>query len=248
MLRCLFILPFTFFAAVSFAQVDSILPPPKQQNRSKPLLYIVPSAMIVYGVTALNSNALISINQKVKQTVWQNNPHQKLRIDDYSVFAPAAAVYVLNATGIKGKHNFIDRSFLYAASMGISTAVTVSVKNMSKELRPDSSNLFSFPSGHTSAAFVAAEFLRMEYKNISPWYGIAGYAAAAGTGFLRIYNNKHWLSDVVAGAGVGILSVQAAYWVYPIIKKQFAKKQKKTALVLPYYQQHTAGIVYLLTI
>jgi membrane-associated phospholipid phosphatase len=248
MLRCLLLLQFILIVANCFAQTDTMPPPQpaKQSKASKPALFIVPSAMIAYGVTALNSKSLIRINQQVKQTVWEKNPHKKIHIDDYAVFAPAAAVYILNAAGVKGKHNFIDRSFLYGTSLLLSTAVTVSVKNISKERRPDSSNLFSFPSGHTSSAFVAAEFLRMEYKDVSPWYGVAGYAVAAGTGFLRIYNNKHWLSDVVAGAGIGILSVQAAYWIYPVIKKKFSKNKPRTTVILPYYQQHSAGIVYVL--
>lgn len=220
----------------------------QKQNKTKSLIYIVPSAMIVYGVTALKSKSLIRINEEIKRTVWTNNPHGHLRIDDYTLFAPAAAVYVLNAAGVKGKHNFVDRTILYTISMAISTAVTVSVKNVSKEMRPDGSNLFSFPSGHTSTAFVAAEFLRQEYRHLSPWYGIAGYAVAGGTGFLRIYNNKHWLSDVVAGAGIGILSVQAAYWIYPKIKRKFSQKNETHTIFVPYYKQQNAGIVCIVPI
>ncbi len=250
MLRLL--LPLVLLVSVTnaHAQVDSItqLQSIKKQTEVKPLLYIIPSAMIVYGVTALNSKSLISINQKIKETIWTTNPHEPFRIDDYTVFAPAAAVYALNMAGVKGKHHFIDRTVLYALSMAISTAVTVTVKNTSKELRPDGSNLFSFPSGHTSSAFVAAEFLRREYKHLSPWYGIAGYIVASGTGFLRIYNNKHWLSDVVAGAGIGILSVHAAYWIYPKLKNKFSQKKKAVTFFIPYYQQETAGVICVLPI
>jgi phosphoesterase PA-phosphatase related len=40
---------------------------------------------------------------------------------------------------------------------------------------------------------------------VSPWYGIGGYVIAAGTGALRAWNNKHWVWDVVFGAGLGML-------------------------------------------
>ena len=67
--------------------------------------------------------------------------------------------------------------------------------------------------------------MRQEYKDVSPWYGIAGYVAATTTGALRMFNNKHWFRDVVAGAGFGILSTQVAYVLAPvIIKKLFQKK------------------------
>ena len=80
------------------------------------------------------------------------------------------------------------------------------------------------------------EFLRREYWDASPWYGIAGYAAAAATGYLRMYNNKHWLGDVVAGAGVGILSADFAYYIYPRIKKLFVKHSNGATIVIPAYR------------
>ena len=93
------------------------------------------------------------------------------------------------------------------------TTTVFSVKKLTRQLRPDGSGYTSFPSGHTAEAFASAEFMRQEYKDVSPWYGIAGYAVATTTGILRLYNNKHWVRDVVAGAGFGILSTKLAYWI-----------------------------------
>ena len=45
------------------------------------------------------------------------------------------------------------------------------------------------------------------------------------------YNNRHWFTDVVAGAGIGILSAKAGYWLYPTINKLLASK-KKISLIL----------------
>jgi membrane-associated phospholipid phosphatase len=100
-----------------------------------------------------------------------------------------------------------------------------SIKNITKVQRPEGFGKNAFPSGHTATAFAGAEFLRQEYKEVSPWYGIAGYAVATTTGILRMYNNMHWFRDVVAGAGFGILSTKLAYWLEPIIaNKLFHKK------------------------
>jgi membrane-associated phospholipid phosphatase len=93
--------------------------------------------------------------------------------------------------------------------------------------RPDGSSNNSFPSGHTANAFMGAEFLYQEYKDVSPWYGIAGYVVATGTGLFRMYNNRHWFSDVVAGAGFGILSTKVAYWIYPWMKEKIFKEKTK---------------------
>jgi len=83
----------------------------------------------------------------------------------------------------------------------------------------------------------------MEYKDVSPWYGLACYAVAAATGYLRMYNNKHWMSDVIAGAGVGILSVQFVYWVYPKLKQKFTKNKNGTAMIVPYYRDKEGGLL-----
>ena len=116
------------------------------------------------------------------------------------------------------------------------------IKNTSHQQRPDGSSYTSFPSGHTAEAFASAEFLRQEYKDVSPWYGVAGYAAATATGLLRIYNNKHWMSDVVAGAGIGIASTKLAYWLYPSIKRKFFHDKNVNTMFMPYYQNNTVGL------
>jgi len=100
----------------------------------------------------------------------------------------------------------------------------------------------SFPSGHAAQAFAAAEFMRMEYKDVSPWYGVAGYAAAVATGMLRVYNDKHWMSDVVAGAGVGIASTRLAYWLYPKIKHYLWKDKPNGAVLMPSYSNGSFGM------
>lgn len=47
---------------------------------------------------------------------------------------------------------------------------------------------------------------------------MAGYAVAAGVGAMRVYNNKHWCSDILAGAGIGILSASIMYWLAPYLR------------------------------
>ena len=87
--------------------------------------------------------------------------------------------------------------------------------------------LFRSPSGHTATAFAGAELLRLEYKEVSPWYGFAGYVVATATGTLRVLNNRHWVSDVVAGAGFGILSARLSYLIFNSIKKHTEKRNHK---------------------
>ena len=204
--------------------------------------FIIPAGLIAYGVTSLGYHELKDINKNLKEEIAIEHPHQKLSIDNYLQYAPALAVYGLNAAGIHGKHNFKDRTILYGMSMLISNSAVFSIKKFSGEMRPDQSDFYSFPSGHTANAFVAAEFMRQEYKDVSTWYGVAGYAVAATTGYLRMYNNKHWFSDVVAGAGVGIASTKLAYWLYPIIQRGLFKNKNPNTVIMPTYQDGAVGL------
>ena len=86
-------------------------------------------------------------------------------------------------------------------------------------LRPDESNFFSFPSGHTATAFMTATLLYKEYGFKSVWVGIVAYAAAIITGMTRILNNRHWMIDVIVGAALGILLTEMAYRMVKIIFK-----------------------------
>jgi hypothetical protein len=204
--------------------------------------FIAPATFVVYGVISLHTDALQDVNETVHKEMYTAGQSHKTTIDNYLQYAPAAAVYGLNIAGIHGKNNFRDRTIIYGLSslmMGITVNVT---KNATHETRPDGSNNLSFPSGHTATAFVAAEFLRQEYKEVSVWYGIAGYAAATATGYLRIYNNKHWVGDVVAGAGIGIISTRLAYWMYPRIRRSLFKNKDVHTIVMPAYQAGSLGL------
>lgn len=189
--------------------------------------YILPVALMAYGIIGLESDFIKDINIKIKEKVSQNVKEQ-CTIDNYLQFTPVATVYALNLLGVKGKHNLAQRSILVAASYLITTGTVQGLKKFSKVDRPDGSSHNSFPSGHTATAFAGAEFLMQEYKNVSIWIGIGGYAAATATGSLRIYNGRHWLTDVTMGAGMGILSTKLAYWVTPKLFKNVFKANKLT--------------------
>ncbi|HWB94285.1 MAG TPA: phosphatase PAP2 family protein [Puia sp.] len=211
--------------------------------------FIVPAALIAYGATAVHNGTLQKVNGELKEQVWQDNPHKPFHLDNYLMFAPTLSVYALNAAGVHGAHNFKDRTIILLMANVIANGTVFSVKGWSHELRPDGSDCQSFPSGHTAEAFVGAEFMRMEYKDVSPWYGVAGYAMATATGMLRMYNDKHWMSDVVAGAGVGIASTRLAYWLYPKMQKLFGKRTdpEKVSVLMPTYSSGSVGLAFVKT-
>ena len=138
---------------------------------------------------------------------------------------------------------------------------TFGIKKASHRLRPDGSNYYSFPSGHTANAFLGAEFMAQELGDKSIAYSAIGYSFATATGILRMYNRDHWFSDVVAGAGFGILSAKAAYLLYPYIRNRLfkagrekeenrdvpaeLKKEKTTSsIILPTYREGALGLQF----
>lgn len=195
----------------------------KNPYRFHPKQLIIPTVLIGVGFVGLKSDWLKYTNNETKDEL-QEHPHSKFGLDDFCQYAPWAATYGLRLCGVRGLHDYVDLTIISGTAFLLTGLSVYSVKTLTKVERPDGSTRNSFPSGHTATAFAGAEILRREYWNVSPWIGIGAYAMAAGTGFLRMYNNRHWLTDVIAGAGFGILSARAAYWLYPVITKTFFKK------------------------
>jgi membrane-associated phospholipid phosphatase len=106
----------------------------------------------------------------------------------------------------------------------LEAGIVFTAKSVVAKERPDGSGFDSFPSGHTSTAFVAAEFLHREYGGRSVWISAGGYGMAVLMGVSRVYNGRHRVSDVVAGAGIGILSARVVYMVYPYLRKTLSRK------------------------
>lgn len=144
----------------------------------------------------------------------------KSEIDNYSQFFPYAAIVGMKAFGYQGRSSW-DRFVVSSLAANAVMALAINATKYSvKEMRPDNSSKNSFPSGHTATAFTAATILHKEYGlTRSPWFSVAGYGVATATGVMRVLNNRHWISDVIAGAGLGILSTELGYWFADMIYK-----------------------------
>lgn len=239
-LLCLSLLFYILCPVIGKAQViDSLAYRPKVSS------FIIPAVLVGYGLVSLSCNSPIRhLDFSTRNELQEDHPLFAAHVDNYLQFAPAVAVYGLNLAGIKGKHSLVDATGIYLLSEAIMSGTVFSVKRMTNRERPDHSGFNSFPSGHTANAFAAAEFLMQEYKDVSPWYGYAGYTVATATGVLRMYNNKHWLSDVVTGAGVGIISTKLAYIIYPKLKKLVIGTKAQQYNLIPAYQNHTFGLAF----
>jgi membrane-associated phospholipid phosphatase len=123
------------------------------------------------------------------------------------------------------------------ASFYLNAAVTDQLKKSFQRYRPNvtqDSHLFdgaegagintSLPSSHTSNAFAAASVISSVYHD-SRWVPPVAYGVATLVGLSRINDNKHWASDVLAGATLGYLSGKATYWGYQHLKGHLPKQR-----------------------
>tara|TARA_R110001583_G_scaffold18633_1_gene73903 strand:+ start:1974 stop:2729 length:756 start_codon:yes stop_codon:yes gene_type:complete len=203
---------------------------------------IIPISLIGLGVFANHSSfekkLQIDIRKKVGDTY--NFP-----IDDFLQFVPVAEMYLADIYGIKAKNHWFDQTKYLFISNLISSAITHSLKRITNKTRPNGSP-HSFPSGHTTLAFTNAAVLYNEFEDSSPVLAYSGYAFATTTGVFRMLNNKHWLSDVLVGAGVGILATKLVYYLEPLKNFNPFKKIKGMSVV-PLIDDKNYGVYAQLT-
>jgi membrane-associated phospholipid phosphatase len=203
---------------------------------------VVPAILIGYGVASLNVKALKRLNYTIREKIIAADPVH-IKLDNYTQYAPAVLVHGLTLAGVRGRHGLKGQAIIYLSSQCISTLLVVPLKHATRERRPDARNSLSFPSGHTATAFSSAHFMFREYRDNRFWLSLSGYPFAIFTGVYRMLNDRHWAGDVVAGAGIGVLSTEIAYWIYPAIRSLTSGKRGRSPLViLPCYRQEGFGV------
>lgn len=163
---------------------------------------------IFFTASALTWGERESIRRKRNRYI----PGFKNVFDDYMQYAPAAAVYGMKLAKVRGRNSMPRTLLSHGTSLVIMGAIVNSIKYTAQVERPDGSTRNSFPSGHTAMAFTNATFMHKEYGIVNPLYSIAGYSGATFTALGRSLNNRHWMPDILAGAGIGILSTQLGYF------------------------------------
>ena len=111
------------------------------------------------------------------------------------------AVYFIGRAKQNKKLSHLGMDLLRAQL--ITEALTQTLKYTVRRERPDGSDHYSFPSGHASVTFATATVLyrHLGYKWAVPTYLLASYVAMS-----RLHDNRHFLSDVVFGATVGVIA------------------------------------------
>ena len=178
-------------------------------------------------------NLLKSINQS--ETTFKNN-FFKASAESVTIFNIAAPVGLLTAGIIRHDKQLKKEALYVAGGFVVSSIVTQSMKRIIQRDRPfvtypfivkrDVGGSYSFPSGHTSAAFCTATSLSLIFPK---WYVIVpSYLYAATVGYSRMYQGVHYPSDVIAGAVVGAGSAWLSYKVEKWMDKKHQPNKKPT--------------------
>ena len=192
--------------------------------------FIAPAALLTAGTVLLNT-ALNDDLQSNAHRFFSDDFHTS--VDDFLPFVPVAQIYLGKNCGFKPKNDLQHQTINILIANTLSVSTTEIIKRSVQEERPDQSDSSSFPSGHTTVVFTNAALLFYEYKDSNLWYASSGFLFASATGILRVANNRHQTSDVLAGAGIGLASgLIVSYW-NPFKTKSFGRKKKTTAFVYP---------------
>jgi membrane-associated phospholipid phosphatase len=233
-MRDLLVVLLSFVISVSHAQVDSSSHSCKRKKVLK--VAIVPAVLLTTSIINYGNHGFYS-SLDARNDVRKNFPNFHTKLDNYMQFVPIVLVYGLDALGIKAQHDLINRTLILAKAEIFGNGITQILKYSVKEQRPSGTATESFPSGHTTQAFISATFMHHEYGEKSVWYSILAYSMATSTGAMRMMNDRHWFSDVLAGAAVGIFSTEMVYLTHQY------KWGKKATVLLPTFNQQGVGMV-----
>ena len=162
--------------------------------------------MLMVGAGLASAQVLLPFNQyETQEEIQEHLPLFHTRVDDYLIWAPTVGLAALLVARVPARQARLSRLLGTVAVAGALTGVLVQgLKKTTAHLRPDGVGHNSFPSGHTAQAFVGAAILDCEFRDSAPWVGPAAYTVATSVGVLRMLNNRHWQSDVLVGAGLGL--------------------------------------------
>jgi membrane-associated phospholipid phosphatase len=217
-----------FFMAGSVQAQDSTgQKHPKAKSLAK--IFIAPVTLTGLGLYTKDDGNLMN---RYAVRDWRNENFSTFdhHADDVMQFVPIGLVYGLDLFNVKAKNDLLNRTLLLVKAEVLMNVMVHVLKSTTNVTRPDGSNNNSFPSGHTAQAFMAATFMHKELGDKSVWFSIGAYAMATSVGTFRVLNNRHWISDVLAGAGFGILSTNIVYATH---RYRWGKRPNLT--VLPTY-------------
>jgi membrane-associated phospholipid phosphatase len=138
-------------------------------------------------------------------------------------FPPLMLAGMYLTSVVTKNRRFEHATLSVAKSLAISTVFYTASKAVIRRQRPTRTDdpydfvspfskkgYTSFPSGHTNTAFAVATAFALEYDD-KKWVPWVAYTLASLTSISRMYDNRHWFSDVIIGASIGHFVTKMVY-------------------------------------
>lgn len=212
----------SFMESVGNERKELIQP---QDYTFSPQKVIIPTAVFAAGVTG--TYLLDEFKNLVRDNLSWHKYGSKTKVDEYLQYSTIAGYVGIGfIPGVRSRCVFKERLMAGVTAYAVMAVAVNAMKYSFRHPRPDQTRRNSFPSGHSATVFTGAELMRIEYGS---YIGMAGYAVGIVVGALRIYNDRHWITDVIGGAAIGILSARVGYWLLPYERKLFGLDRKKNS-------------------
>lgn len=188
--------------------------------------YIVPASLLAYGWLKPVIPGIERLDDRVYDRIRERHPGFSTSLDSYLQWAPSASIYAMDLAGVKTRHGFRDHLLIDAGSILVAGGLGYAMRRIGRNFDVYNKGDSEFPSGHTTNAFRGAEIVRQELRHSQPAWSYSGYVLASAVGVLRLYNGQHYLTDVITGAGLGILSTKLTYWAHDRLKARMGRRQR----------------------
>ncbi len=197
---------------------DSGIKELRNQHDLKLTTLIVPGTLLLYGALKPAVRGISNLDNDILEHIKKSQPGFHTNAEEYLMWEPSASLYIIDAFKQRTKNSFKEHLFLDAGSIIVTGGIGYLMRKISGNIKVYNMQGTKFPSGHTANAFRGAEILHQELKYNYKLFSYSGYVAAVAVGILRIYNKDHLLTEVLAGAGLGIISSKLTYWIFDKVK------------------------------
>lgn len=221
-----FLLLIVFYTAVGFSQNDTIQiksiktidPTPfkvPQQKINAPFYQraIGPLFLAAISIDLMRDSIKYDLQPRFRSVVKDSF---RTHVDDWIHYAPVLTMYSADLLKIPAKNTVWNQTKFLIISEAITSGIVWSLKLGLGIQRPNNGGYTAYPSGHTSQAFVQSQVLFNEFRETAPLLASSGFLFSISTGALRVLNNRHWVPDVLLGAGIGMLVTNAVYYFEPL--------------------------------
>jgi len=209
----------------SFAQADSnqvVLgdKPANEQlqfldNQKPPLFNRIwgPIGLGIVSVDLLRDSTKYGLQEMARSFVADTF---RTHVDDWIHYAPILTMYGADLFHVPAKNTVWNQTKYLIISEAVTSGIVLGLKYSLRIQRPNNGAANAYPSGHTSQAFVQSQVLFNEFRETAPLLAASGFLFSIPTGALRILNDRHWVPDVLLGAGIGMLVTNLVYHFEPL--------------------------------